>query len=190
MSGSIARTVTAGLSWFAVFCAALALLPSDATQDGSPSHAHGDLISHPGVMRVADDDDRQARNAQDSVPPATSIRTLENAHNRTTDTFRTIPIANCDHPQKNNRAAAVPYGQHANPAGSATQPSTGNIAVDNATIQTGPASAGMTFAADGGYWGITEHMAIPIPLPGAARAAPGATTPAMRSARPSTLRAI
>lgn len=190
MSGSIARTVTAGLSWFAGFCAALARLPLAVTQDRCPSHAHGDLISHPGTMRVADGDDRQARNAQDSVPPATVIRTLENAHNRTTDTFRTIPIANCDHPQKNNRAAAVPYGQHADTAGSATQPSTGNIAVDNATIQTGPASAGMTFAADGGYWGITEHMAIPVPLPGAARAAPGATTPAMRSARPSTLRAI
>ena len=185
MSGSIARKVATGLSWFAGFRAALARLPLAVTRDGCPSHAHGDLISHPG-----DDADRQALNAQDSVPPATVIRTLESAHNRTTDTFRTTPIANCDHPRKNNRAAAVPYGQHANPAGSATQPSTGNIAVDNATIQTGPASAGMTFAADGGYWGITEHMAIPVPLPGAARAAPGATTPAMRSARPSTLRAI
>lgn len=143
MPGSIARTVAACSLLAASFCAALALLPLAVAQ--------GDLSS--GAPRVAHDESRQAGTTPDI--PATPY--TRDSLQRITDHFRVFMSAGIDHPQKNDKAAPVLHGQHATSAGSATQPSTGNIAVNIASIKTGRASAGMTFATDGCNSGISEH---------------------------------
>lgn len=128
MQGSLARTVAACSLFTASFCATLALLPLAVAQESTFNGLPGhDRWSQEGSLQ------------------------------RATDRFRVNVTAGIDHPQKNHKAAPVLYGQHATSAGSATQPSTGNIAVNYAIAQTGPASAGMTFATDGCNSGISEH---------------------------------
>ncbi|MFV3308557.1 hypothetical protein ACNFBT_25115 [Pseudomonas sp. NY15181] len=156
MLGRIARTVATCSSWAAGVCAALALLPLAVAQD-FPSN---------GALRVADDDSRQASNT-----PA--LPYFGDSLQRTTRHVLVIMTAGIGHPQKNHKAAPVLYGQRATSAGSATQPSTGNIAVSNATIKTGLASAGMTFATDGCNSGISEHNGDTYPNTWSAPLCPG-----------------
>lgn len=142
MPGSIARTVAACSLLAAGFCAALALLLV-VDQDNLSS----------GARQVAFGDNPQTG----TTPKVPAAPDVGSSLQRTTRHLRVIMSAGIDHPQNNNKAAPVLYGQHADSAGSAMRPGTGNIAVDNATIKTGPVSAGMTFATDGCNSGISEH---------------------------------
>ncbi|WP_152223928.1 hypothetical protein [Pseudomonas sp. SCB32] len=164
MPESIARTIATCSALVAVFCAALALLPwavaqgaqESALLDGAGHDVHGNLSNGAGNPRVADDGEQQVSETLGSDSTA-AFRSLANSSQRTTSNFRIDMTAAIDHSQKNSKAATSPYGQHANSAGSAMRPSPGNITVKDATLQTGSASAGMTFANDGCYSGISEH---------------------------------
>jgi len=164
MPESIARTVATCSFLAAAFCAALALLPWTVAQgalesgliDGAGREFHGNLSHSAGNPLLAEDGEQQVTETLDSDSTA-ATRSLANSSQRSTGNFRIDRTADIDHSPKNNQAATSPYGQPADSAGSAMQPSPGNIAVNNATLQTGSASAGMTFAADGGYSGISAH---------------------------------